>query len=85
VESDENDFLSALSTSFVYILEGMLKMSDGDAIAVLHMHDAMVCRHPSPHSVKLPGMCVLYWQWQSNKVNEMPTSTTYFILCRVGR
>jgi len=49
---------------------------DGDAIAVLHMHDGMVCRHPINKQSWM--LCILYRQCQFNTVCRMPAFTTYF-------
>jgi len=45
-------------------------LSDGDVIAVLHMNDGMVCRHPI--NKQSWSFCILCWQRQFNKVDRMP-------------
>jgi len=50
-------------------------LSDGDAIAILHMHDGMVCHHPI--NKQSWTLCILYCQRQCNIIDRISTSTTW--------
>jgi len=51
-------------------------MSNGDAIAALHMHHGMVWRHLIDKQWSI--LHILHRLRQFNKIDRMPISTTYF-------
>jgi len=64
-----------MQAAILYPWTGELSCTDGETIAVLHIHDGMVCHIINQQSSIL---CVLHPQCQFNKVDRtVPSSITY--------